>query len=864
MAQNNWIIWIACIGISIPATDAENLAQRGNATQIDTYHNGIATNAIDGNRNSDFHHGGSCTHTSSITDPWWRVDLKDIYVITSITVVNQNGSHEGVYFKNRLRGAEIRVGNSLSNNGNDNPIVANITDVDRLQNFTMPDGVVGQFVNVFLRGHGKVLTLCEVEVYGHPVTVCPDDTNDEPPNHVNCSNHDAARLLMPSVSSLFIAADFSQAFCHGGEAEKLGILAQNTTFLEAPLKVKRKWPGIEKREDGSVVLHLSKWLTENNLKINVLTGENCAEVVNQTNGECKTMSNVSGPCTVKCLETNKVCKNAPYDKKTCLQMNITDNDKYFVNVTANECINCNNPVKKPKVKMELNKVIPGLPPIPTGPGQPLNSEIAENVMSSFTSDVVDQFNESVVALTLGESVTGVLVKQIDPENLEEVSFGYTKFTDGFSILEDRTATCKYSKSLTVSKEAFEKAKSLNISDPFAAVFSFLNMSKDEYNSSVLGDEVIAVEVGAMIRNLADTININFLNQHFKGIPSCRSWNGNGSRPVWISDGCETKTSGPNITCRCTHMTFFAVLLTPLNETISVSNLSTLTIITRVGCGLSMFFLGIVLFMHCIWRRTTSSNSTKILIQLVLAMFLLDFAFLVNDFVAKTKNVIGCKIMAAAMHYFMLSTFTWFAVHAFHLCLQVYRRGTIQIRRYILKISITSWVMPSVIAIVLLSIGKYGEVVVNTGNTVTNVAMCWILDNDVHYIVNISYYALVFLFTFSTFVLMLTWLCCLRRSQKAAAIQGKNVSSCQRIVTIMGLCCILGVTWGCAFFAYGIFRLPAYYCFTILNSFQGFCLFIYYYKSSRTVETKDPLNSSSSTNLDEIFNPYNYGTKPKPE
>lgn len=146
-----------------------------------------------------------------------------------------------------------------------------------------------------------------------------------------------------------------------------------------------------------------------------------------------------------------------------------------------------------------------------------------------TSDFVAQFNDSTVALSLSKSVTGVLVKQTDPLDLVEMSFGYTNITQGFNILEERHTTRKFSRSLTVPKDAFEKTLSLNISEPFAAVFRFLNMSKDEHNSRVLGDEVLAIEMGAMVKNLTDTININFFNMKYEGIPSCSSWKGNGKQ-----------------------------------------------------------------------------------------------------------------------------------------------------------------------------------------------------------------------------------------------------------------------------------------------------------------------------------------------
>lgn len=91
-----------------------------------------------------------------------------------------------------------------------------------------------------------------------------------------------------------------------------------------------------------------------------------------------------------------------------------------------------------------------------------------------------------------------------------------------------------------------------------------------------------------------------------------------------------------------------------------------------------------------YRRIKATNATKILINLVCALFLLNLTFLVNNYVANLNNSVGCKIMAALMHYFMLATFTWFAAQAFHLCLSLYTGGKIAIHRYILKIAITSW------------------------------------------------------------------------------------------------------------------------------------------------------------------------------
>lgn len=94
--------------------------------------------------------------------------------------------------------------------------------------------------------------------------------------------------------------------------------------------------------------------------------------------------------------------------------------------------------------------------------------------------------------------------------------------------------------------------------------------------------------------------------------------------------------------------------------------------------------------------------------------------------------------------------------------------------------------------------------------------CWITDHDINYIVNVGYYVLVFLFTFTTFIVMISWRFCLRKANTS------DTEACRNLTMIMGLCCILGVMWGFMFFANGVLRVPAFYIFTFLSSFQGNC------------------------------------------
>uniref|UniRef100_A0A3P9QA12 Si:ch211-215k15.4 n=1 Tax=Poecilia reticulata TaxID=8081 RepID=A0A3P9QA12_POERE len=138
---------------------SENVALRGKATQARRYIGewdifGAASNAIDGNTNSVFR-DGSCSHTEQQSNPWWRVDLLDSYVVTRVIITNREDCCE-----ERINGAEIRIGNSIQFNGIENPRGA-FKVIDILNR------IEGRYVTIVIPGSGKILTLCEVEVYGY-------------------------------------------------------------------------------------------------------------------------------------------------------------------------------------------------------------------------------------------------------------------------------------------------------------------------------------------------------------------------------------------------------------------------------------------------------------------------------------------------------------------------------------------------------------------------------------------------------------------------------------------------------------------------------------------------------------------------
>ncbi|XP_055521990.1 fucolectin-like [Leucoraja erinacea] len=133
------------------------------ATQSPTCaRNGDASNAIDGNPDPDIR-SSSCSRTRRQCRPWWRVDLLEHYriFVVSITAASRRCV--------RLRGAEIRIGDSLENNGNNNTLCARISSIgsgETANFYCEPAGVHGRFLNIVLPRCRASLTLCEVKAFG--------------------------------------------------------------------------------------------------------------------------------------------------------------------------------------------------------------------------------------------------------------------------------------------------------------------------------------------------------------------------------------------------------------------------------------------------------------------------------------------------------------------------------------------------------------------------------------------------------------------------------------------------------------------------------------------------------------------------
>ncbi|XP_036400087.1 adhesion G-protein coupled receptor G2-like [Megalops cyprinoides] len=356
--------------------------------------------------------------------------------------------------------------------------------------------------------------------------------------------------------------------------------------------------------------------------------------------------------------------------------------------------------------------------------------------------------------------------------------------------------------------------------------------------TLLNGRVVAIDLGKDISGLTDCINITFYHQNAslvsKTNASCVFWDvAENGEAHWSRLGCHSETQAGKVLCSCNHLSFFAVLLvrkapvdisSPSLPPLSPSSVWLLTLLSRIGSGVSVVFLTLVLFIHAVSRRSKSEHSLSIHLHLCVALLCLNLTFLIND--SLTALGIGevCILIAAVMHFSLLATLTWFAIEGFHLYLLVVRVFNIHFRRYLLKLALAGW-------------GELQEIVCCALQK-----QCW-LNDSVLFHLTFGFFALVFLVNLVIFVTVVVRV--VRARQLSPALLEKGVTK-RDVFSLIGLSWLLGVSWGVLLFGFGQLTEAVFFIFCTINSLHGFFLFLRYCSLTRKKGSADRRKTTTTT------------------
>uniref|UniRef100_W5MG00 Uncharacterized protein n=1 Tax=Lepisosteus oculatus TaxID=7918 RepID=W5MG00_LEPOC len=464
----------------------------------------------------------------------------------------------------------------------------------------------------------------------------------------------------------------------------------------------------------------------------------------------------------------------------------------------------------------------------------IQKKIIQNVMNM-------DFSGNNITVTTPEVAIVVYKMKITSTTPQEIDIAMPQMLNYRSIL--------LSLKKTLSKNNNNTEKRVAVAC-FESADQFKTAAGEEVRSMVIQIEV----VGETISGLKNPLTLNFplynkTDYNANYTETCKFYNSGAKREsVWSTDGCNTNKTNTTVICTCNHMTPFAVLMVPVGK-ISEPDWQILSVLSYIGCGLSAGFTAISVLTYFILRSPKRDHSYTIHVCLSAALYMLNMTFLLNEWLTSKAMSTLCTFIAVFMHYSLLSCFTWMAIEAVHLYLLMIKVFNTYIRHYISKLSVAGWVtgIPAVIVGISMALnGKYEiygvlSTSLITSNASASTNRCWIMNQNFLYGVNIAYFGIIFLFNMGILITVAVKIGQLRRFGKSS---DKGVLW-KDMCTVTGLTCLLGTTWGLAFFGHGVFTTPVLYMFTIFNSLQGFFIFLWTCaSSSKGVKTNDFKTKSS--------------------
>ncbi|XP_023809471.2 adhesion G-protein coupled receptor G2-like isoform X2 [Oryzias latipes] len=448
--------------------------------------------------------------------------------------------------------------------------------------------------------------------------------------------------------------------------------------------------------------------------------------------------------------------------------------------------------------------------------------VEQNDFSDFNEveDVLEETNVSESTLLCGDSYTVLLYKPGDTFS-------------GAEFHSDKTMSVTYQRNANTTVSVYLPA-SLDVGKKHKIIFSVLqfpNRTVQNNTDELYEQRLVGLSVAnKTISGLSERVNLTMsfsLGQNQSAEPLCVFLDDSGH---WSRNGCLTlwDKNQSQVTCSCDHLTYFGVLLVPIN--LSSEVLQRLSYITLIGSGISLTALVFTVVLFFTHKKIRVDDSRKIHINLVFALIFLNLHFLPNETVATSSSSGLCLYMALALHYFLLATLCWMALEGFHLYLLIVKVFNIYISRYLLKVSVIGWGVPAVIVSIVLSINKeyYGCA------KLTNRSMCFITDSKVRLVTTLGPFALLFIFNTVMFSMTVKYLITNQHHKEFGQMKNNRM---QDTVMLLALITLLGLGWGCFFFTFWRQATPLLYIFSTVNSLQGFFIFLYFVLTLRKI--KDP-------------------------
>ncbi|XP_034019490.1 cadherin EGF LAG seven-pass G-type receptor 1 isoform X2 [Thalassophryne amazonica] len=307
-----------------------------------------------------------------------------------------------------------------------------------------------------------------------------------------------------------------------------------------------------------------------------------------------------------------------------------------------------------------------------------------------------------------------------------------------------------------------------------------------------------------------TLDFSLLETEERTKPVCVFWNHSilaGGPGGWSSKGCELlNRNSSHITCQCSHMTSFAVLMDISKR--EHGDVLPLKIVTYTTVSVSLFLLLLTFILLFLLHRLCS-NLHAIHRNLVAALFFSELVFLLG--INQTDNPFVCTVIAILLHYFYMCTFAWMFVEGLH----IYRMLT-ELRNinhgHMRFYYAMGWGIPAVITGLAVGLDPQGY---------GNPDFCWLSVHD----------TLIWSFTGPIFVVVLVNIVIFILAAKAScgrrqkAVDKSGAVSALRMAFLMLL--LISATWLLGLMAVNSDVMIFHYLFAVFSCLQGIFIFFFH-------------------------------------
>ncbi|XP_062845355.1 adhesion G-protein coupled receptor G7 [Trichomycterus rosablanca] len=330
--------------------------------------------------------------------------------------------------------------------------------------------------------------------------------------------------------------------------------------------------------------------------------------------------------------------------------------------------------------------------------------------------------------------------------------------------------------------------------------------------------------------------------------ACVIWN--YTQQDWSTEGCK---KSEKFTCECNGTPDLANFAMLMSYSSSYEYSLALSLISKIGCALSVAGLTITAVFQILTRKSRKANSTILMVSICTCLTIVYFLFIFginnslhqsnslnlsdendipdSEFYVKPDNGL-CTAVAVLLHYFLLATFTWSTLYGTYIFLSIKNALAGSPRGFRVFSIVAGWGLPAVVAGITLGVTYRIDEPLNYRRE----EFCWLatVDHNNHFDARkpmlwgfLLPIATMIIFNIATFFYFALTTC-----RTNPALNSSNVPSLQKkMIICISMSVLLGLSWISGYFMLmstnPIMSNILSFIFCLCSSTQGIQIFVFF-------------------------------------